>query len=360
MSEPPQLSRLSVAVCTRGRPLALARALASLALQSPPPAEILVVDNGPEDGRTRASVAAAAADAASAQGGPPVRYVAEPIPGLDFARNRALREARGEVVAFLDDDAVAAPGWAAALAAPFADPRVGAATGRVGPLGLGSPGARLVEANGGYARGERPVRLPRDAQGSQRMRLPLLGPGGPPGRAPLIAWAVSVGSGASLAVRRAAALSLGGFDEALDLGPALPGGGDHDMLWRLLCAGHEVCYEPAALAWHEHRRELAAARRQIAGHQRALVALLVKSLARARGRERLPVAAFLGWRLAKPAVRLARRLAGRDPLPLSVLLAMGWSAWRGLWAYPAARSVARRRRAAALGNARRHAALAGA
>lgn len=325
---------LSIAVCTRGRPLALARALASLALQSAPPAEVLVVDNGPEDGRARAV----------AGGRPGVRYVAEPIPGLDFARNRALAEAAGEVVAFLDDDAVADPGWAAALAAPFADPRVGAVTGRVGPLGLSSAGGRLVEANGGYGRGDRPLRLPRDAA----RPLPLFGPGGRPARAPLIAWAVSVGSGASLAVRRPLALALGGFDEALDLGPALPGGGDHDMLWRMLRAGHDVCYEPAALAWHEHRRELAAARGQLAGHQRALIALLVKSLASARGRERLPLAAFLGWRLAKPAVRLARRLAGRDPLPVAVLLAMGWGCWRGLWAYPAARGVARRRRQAAL------------
>jgi glycosyltransferase involved in cell wall biosynthesis len=327
---PSSAPSLAAVVCTAGR-ATLGRALASLDAQSDPPAEILVVDNSPIDSRTRAL----------ARQHPGVRYVQEPTPGLDFARNRALAEARSEVVAFLDDDAVAHPGWAAALAARFADPRVGAVTGQVGPLHLQAEGEILFEANGGYGRGQAPIRLPHDAG----RPLPLFGEPGRPGHAaPLIAWAVSVGSGCSLAVRRPLALALGGFDEALDLGAALPGGGDHDMLWRLLGAGHDVVYEPRALAWHEHRRDPEAVSRQLAGHQRALIALLVKSLWTARGRERLPIAAFLGWRLVKPAVRLARRLVGRDPLPFPALLRMAWSCWRGLGAYPAARGLARRRR----------------
>ncbi|HKI00690.1 MAG TPA: glycosyltransferase [Thermoanaerobaculia bacterium] len=317
--------RLSVAICTRDRPAMLRRALDSLAAQSAPPDEILVIDNAPRDGRTRDLIKAEF---------PAVRYLAEPVAGLDFARNRALAAATGEVVAFLDDDAVAQPGWAAAMLAPFAeDARVGAVTGRVDALAVETPAQRLFEDNGGFARGGRRVRLPLDAG------QPLHGR-----RAPLIAWAVSVGSGCSLAVRRPLLLALGGFDEALDLGPALPGGGDHDALWRILQAGHEVIYEPAARARHEHRRDLAAVRDQIVGHQRALVALLVKSLLRAEGDRRLGVLAFLAWRLVKPAVRLARRAAGRDPLPAPLLLRMLGHCWAGLWAYPAALATARRRR----------------
>jgi glycosyltransferase involved in cell wall biosynthesis len=331
---------IAAVVCTSGRP-SLGRALASLVDQSVPPLEVLVVDNRPADGRTRALMDGKL---------PGVRYAAEPTPGLDFARNRALAETTAEIVAFLDDDAIADRDWAAALAAPFADPRVGAVTGRVAPLRLEAEGERLFEANGGFSRGLTQIRLPGDAA----RPLPLFGAGSQSGsgtehRAPLIAWAVSVGSGCSLAVRRPLALALGGFDEALDLGAALPGGGDHDMLWRLLGSGHEVVYEPRALAWHEHRQDRAAACRQIAGHQRALIALLVKSLWNARGPERLPIAAFLGWRLVKPAVRLARRLAGRDPLPVAALVQMAWSSWRGLVAYPAARSLARRRRSLVAG-----------
>jgi len=322
---------ITVALCTRDRPDRLRRALASLAAQVPAPAEILVIDNAPTDGRTRA-VAEATDGVISG-----VRYLVEPVPGLDFARNRALAAASREIVVFLDDDAVAEPGWAAAMLAPFVDSRVAAVTGRVEALETETEGQRLVEANGGYSRGDEILRLPRDVD-----RRPLHGL-----RAPRIAWAVSVGSGCSLAVRRRVLLALGGFDEALDLGAALPGGGDHDALWRLLEAGWEIHYEPTARSRHEHRREEEAAWAQIAGHQRALVAFLVKSLGKARGARRRSILLFLLWRLAKPAVRLLRRAAGRDPLPAGLLLRMLAACWTGLWAYPLARRAAERRKSLA-------------
>jgi glycosyltransferase involved in cell wall biosynthesis len=312
--------RLTAAICTRQRPVELRRAITSLLTQDPPADEILVVDNN---------------DAAAAEPREGVRTVHEPVQGLDFARNRALREARGDVVAFLDDDAVAEPGWTAALRRAFLDPRVAACTGRVEPLTLETEGQRLFEDNGGFGRGERTVTLPDDA-GRPLHGLP----------APLIAWAVSMGSGCSLAVRRQEALAIGGFDEALDLGAALPGGGDHDMLWRLLGAGHRIMYAPEVTARHEHRRDTSAAIEQIIGHQRALVAWLSKHAARGTA-HRGSVAAFLGWRLLKPGVRLLRRAAGRDPLPAGALFRMWGQCWRGLGAYPAAQRTAARRREAA-------------
>jgi len=323
---------LTAAVCTHGRPEGmLRRALRSLTAQRPPVAEILVVDNAPADDRARRLLGAEF---------PSVRYLVEPVPGLDFARNRALRAAAQEVVAFLDDDAVADSGWAAAIRRAFdADERVGVCTGRVEALTLESEGQRLFEANGGFSRGLARIRLPDDA------RRPDARLHGRP--APLIAWAVSVGSGCSFAVRRPAALAVGGFDEALDLGAVLPGGGDHDMLWRVLGAGHAVVYEPGALAWHEHRREAGAVHEQLVGHQRALVAFLVKAALQSRGRTRREVAAFLAWRLAKPGARLVQRALGRDPLPAAVLARMWAHCWRGLVAYPAAQRVARERVAGA-------------
>jgi hypothetical protein len=155
-----------------------------------------------------------------------------------------------------------------------------------------------------------------------------------------------VGSGCSYAVRRDVALALGGFDEALDLGAALPGGGDHDLLWRALQAGHSVVYEPAALAWHEHRPQAGSVHAQVVGHQRALLAFLSKHLVRAGGGARGPLAGYLAWRLLKPGVRLVRRAVGRDPLPAPVLARMWWNCWAGLVAYPRAQRLARARREA--------------
>jgi len=325
-ASPPRQLPIAAAICTRERPEMLRRALRSLVRQRVPPAEILVVDNHPASGATRTIVE---------REFPGVRYVLEPVPGLDFARNRALRSSSAAVVAFLDDDAVADNGWTEAIGRAFREnPRLGVCTGRVEALTLETPGQRLFEANGGFSRGDVQIRLP--AHASNRLH----------GRhAPLIAWAVSVGSGCSFAVDRELALRLGGFDEALDMGRELPGGGDHDMLWRVLRAGYEVIYEPSAVAHHEHRREVAAAYDQIVGHQRALVAMLVKHLFTARGGERLPLATFLAWRLIKPGARLIRRIGGRDPLPAPVLLRMWWQCWRGLVAYPRARRESARRSA---------------
>jgi glycosyltransferase involved in cell wall biosynthesis len=71
--------------------------------------EVLVVDNNP-DGSAKAEVAALGDSAVV-----PLRYVHETTPGIVAARNRALSEAAGRVLVFLDDDEVALPGWPSGL-----------------------------------------------------------------------------------------------------------------------------------------------------------------------------------------------------------------------------------------------------
>jgi glycosyltransferase involved in cell wall biosynthesis len=84
-------------ICTKDRPENLARCLRGLSrLEVPPGArwpEFLVVDNASDDDRTMALVASM----------PDVQYTLEPKPGLDFARNKALQEAQGDLLAFLDE-----------------------------------------------------------------------------------------------------------------------------------------------------------------------------------------------------------------------------------------------------------------
>lgn len=120
--------RVSAVVCTFDRPGALRRSLASLACQSLPRSsfEVIVVDNGP-----RAFAAALVGEEF-----PEARYIRESHAGLSRARNAGLREAGGALVAYLDDDAEAAPDWLERIWAAFScgEPAPGCIGGRVDPV----------------------------------------------------------------------------------------------------------------------------------------------------------------------------------------------------------------------------------
>ena len=113
---------VSVIVPTRDRASELADCLAALADLEYPAGllEVIVVDDGSAD---PGAVASAAAHGARL-------LVNESNRGPAFARNRAAREATGELLAFVDSDCVAAPGWLRALTPYFAWGRVGAVGGR--------------------------------------------------------------------------------------------------------------------------------------------------------------------------------------------------------------------------------------
>src|SRR5260221_3686895 len=80
---------------------------------------------------------------------------------------------------------------------------------------------------------------------------------------PLYPCTTIFGNGCNMAFRVEAMRSIGGFDEALDTGAALPGGGDLDALYRIVRHGYELVYDPQMLVWHQHRRDFAGLRRQI-------------------------------------------------------------------------------------------------
>jgi hypothetical protein len=81
-----------------------------------------------------------------------------------------------------------------------------------------------------------------------------------------------------MAVRRQLALDLGGFDEGLGAGTRSRGGEDLEMFVRVLRAGHQLAFEPSAIAWHVHRRDDDAFRRQVFAYGSGLAAYVTALL----------------------------------------------------------------------------------
>ena len=103
---------VSVVVCTRNRAPLLRQALDSLAVLKTDNSftyDIVVVDNGSTDHTPE--VVAQAAQAAARSLGAPVRWCPCPEPGIVTARNCGIAHARGEWIAFFDDDQLAEPDW---------------------------------------------------------------------------------------------------------------------------------------------------------------------------------------------------------------------------------------------------------
>jgi glycosyltransferase involved in cell wall biosynthesis len=118
--------RFSVVIPTLGRSSSLLRdALQSLAACQPPPAEIVVVDGSPDG-----SAAPVVAELGGTDAEPPIRYVLSPR-GASVQRNAGIDVASGEVILFIDDDAVADRGLFGALERAYGDPEVVGVTGMV-------------------------------------------------------------------------------------------------------------------------------------------------------------------------------------------------------------------------------------
>jgi succinoglycan biosynthesis protein ExoM len=100
---------ISVCVCTYCRPEGLRKCLESILDQDfAGPFEVVVVD---DDLRRSAAACVAAMRAAFSERQIPLTHVAEPQRNIALARNMAVRAARGELIAFIDDDERAEPGW---------------------------------------------------------------------------------------------------------------------------------------------------------------------------------------------------------------------------------------------------------
>jgi glycosyltransferase involved in cell wall biosynthesis len=212
----------TVVICTRNRPKLLDRCIAALRRVDYPEFQILVVDNASTGEETR--------EVAERWG---VRYVVEPVPGLSRARNRGARSCDTEIVAFIDDDAIAEPDWLTFLMQEFNDPLVMAATGVHTPLKVETNAERLCALAGRNAIHQRRV--------VDRQTTPdwfeLSSFGG-------------LGDGMNMAFRRRAFDLWPGFHESLGRGTILHGGEEHHAFLSLVGLGYRVVHTPQAVVLH--------------------------------------------------------------------------------------------------------------
>jgi glycosyltransferase involved in cell wall biosynthesis len=208
---------VSVIVCTRHREERLSQCLASLCAQTAARRqfEIIVVDNG---------------DRALLRALPPgVRSIREEKVGLGAARNRGWRAARGAWVAFVDDDARAAPDWVE---------QIGRACDRL-PSHAGCLGGRV----------EAVWEVPRPAWLSDELlvNLSVLDLGTP---ARELRRGESV-IGCNLIVRREGLVQVNGFDEAFGRRGKKLLGMEEMLLQRQLARdGWTTHYDPAVVVYH--------------------------------------------------------------------------------------------------------------
>lgn len=214
----------TVALCTHNHADRLERTLADLPHIRVPDAawEFLVIDNGSRDA-TPAMLAGHA--------WPPgwtVRVVREEKLGLSNARNRAIAEARGEYVIFMDDDETADPDWLRAF-------------------------ERLITAHRPDAFGGRIQVLFEDVR-PPWLSDELLGFLGELNRADAVCPLVDPGSsfyGGNFGFRRVVCDTVGGFDAMLGRkGSDNTGGEEVDFYRRLLQAGYKVWWTPEAVIHH--------------------------------------------------------------------------------------------------------------
>jgi GT2 family glycosyltransferase len=214
---------LTVIVATRDRSILLGGLLASLRTEWDHLDEVVVVVNGTSDGSLELA-------REQAEQWPRLRILHRTEPGKSRAVNHGVRESQGELLAFIDDDVLVQPGWAAALVAAFArHSEPCALQGRIR-----MPAAVRADAELMRAIALRRTHVMIDIEGEEHVPRAL--------------------TGANMALRRSTLERAGLFNESL--GPGAAGlCEDTDLAWRLLAMGGSLHYVPGAVVEHHFHAE---------------------------------------------------------------------------------------------------------
>jgi len=218
--------RITAAICTYDRYDLLAKAIASLTKQdiAAKDYEILVIDNSPDHEKSK-KISKSYSTISN------LRWEIEATPGLSNARNVATGLARAPIIAFMDDDAIAAPSWLGALLSVFAEfgDEARVVGGRVDPIwGV-----------------ERPAWLPDSLLGY----VSVVDWGGVARFAADGEWV----AGTNIAFRVAALKEIGGFPIHLGRkqgGQALLSNDESDVVEKMAAKGDRLIYAPGAIVEH--------------------------------------------------------------------------------------------------------------
>jgi GT2 family glycosyltransferase len=276
---------MSVVVPTIGRAALLEECIASIAACSPPPDEIVVVD---QSGDPAVASAVSRFEAAGA------RLLVATFRDRSLAVNLGMREARHELVAVTDDDCTVDPSWIEQAWEHVGADAATIVTGRVLPLGEAVAVPSLVGS-------EQPCEY-------TGLHYDVL-------------------FGCNMACSRTQFLDLGGFDERVKLAE------DNDFCYRWLRAGRRLRYDPSMLIWHRAWRTPEELARHFRGYARGQGIFYAKHLRRGD----LAVLRFVVQDVRRAArAGLARLVRGRPEwpdarlsLPLGVArgLVKGWRSY---------------------------------
>ncbi|MDQ3692416.1 MAG: glycosyltransferase [Chloroflexota bacterium] len=238
------LPSVSVIVCSYNGSRTLHDTLEGLARVRYPDVEVIVVDDGSTDG-----TAAVASEY-------DVQLIRTENQGLSAARNIGMRAARGEILAYIDDDAQPDPDWLLYLADTYRrTDHVAVGGPNIAPAGDGPIADAVANAPGG------PVHvLVSDIEADH---IP----------------------GCNFSIRRAALEAIGGWDERFRAA-----GDDVDLCWRLQERSWTIGFNHAAMVWHHRRNSVRAYWKQQQGYGRA------EALLEAKWPARYNAAGHVAWR----------------------------------------------------------------
>jgi cellulose synthase/poly-beta-1,6-N-acetylglucosamine synthase-like glycosyltransferase len=160
------------------------------------------------------------------------------------------------VVAFADDDVIVHPLWTYRVWETFLYPDAAAMTGLIVASSLETESQQIFEKYWGFNRGYCDKVFDYSFIESN-LKI------GPP------VW--SIGAGANMAFRKSVFDAVGYFDERLGAGAS--GCSEDSELWfRILMNGFNIHYNPRAVIYHEHRKDMRALRTQLYSYARGHVA----------------------------------------------------------------------------------------